>query len=105
MSLHSHYSDSETISLCSLNDTCLAVLVLTRPVLKPTIYCTQGKHVNHYTSDVVHYIMKIKPKYNSKTIGRYKPDKSMVKLVHPPTPPQTDLAFIYNNNICSPVST
>jgi hypothetical protein len=43
--------------------------------------------------------MKVKPKYNSKTIGRYKPDKSMVKLVHPPTPPQTDLAFIYNNNI------
>jgi len=29
------------------------IFVLTRPVLKPTIYDTRGEHANHYTTDVV----------------------------------------------------
>ena len=31
----------------------LIVFDLTRPGLKPMIYCTRGDHTNHYTIDVV----------------------------------------------------
>jgi hypothetical protein len=29
------------------------VFGLTRPELKPTIYCTRGEHANHYITDAV----------------------------------------------------
>jgi hypothetical protein len=33
------------------------VFGLTRPGLEPTIYRTQGEHANHYTTDVVRWIL------------------------------------------------
>jgi hypothetical protein len=82
------------------------VLGLTQSGLEPMIYCTRGKHANHYSTDVVIYIIDTNIIYIVDIYIIYIVDTNIIYIVDINIIYIVDiniLTYKYNINLCQNV--